>query len=102
MPRMDKLSNYATTWWNKDSSGGVTYHQTQIVAWNDNKVTLNTDGWETVTTKRKMNQASNKFALRFDVWQENFEWFVNLPNGEVVKYYDGITFEIFGGGGVVQ
>ena len=97
MPRMDKLSNYATTWWNKDNQGGVTYQNTQIVAWKDNKVTLNSDGWETVTTKRKMNQASNQFCLRFDVWQENFKWFVNLPNGQTVKYYDGMTFEIFGG-----
>ena len=41
MARNDRLSNYRTTWWNKDNQGGVTYHNTQIVAWKDNKVTLN-------------------------------------------------------------
>ena len=97
MPRMDKLSNYKTTWFNNDNQGGVRYINTDIVTWRDNKVTLNTDGWETVTTKRKMNQASNQFGLSFGVFQKNYDWFVDLPNGQTVKYYDGITFEIFGG-----
>ena len=97
MARNDRLSNYRTTLFNIDNFGGVRYVNTDIVTWKDNKVTLNTDGYETVTTKRKMNQASNQFGLRFDVYQDNFEWFVNLPNGQTVKYYDGITFEIFGG-----
>ena len=97
MPRMNKLSNYRTTWFNNDNFGGVRYINTDIVTWKNGKVTLNSDGWETVTTKRKMNQASNQFGLRFDVYQDNFQWFVNLPNGQTVKYYDGITFKIFGG-----
>ena len=92
MPRMDKLSNYATTWFDNSDHGGVTYHRTNIVSWRDRKITLNSDGWQTVTTKRKMNQAANQFCLRFGVWQKNHEWFVDLPNGETVKYYDGITF----------
>jgi hypothetical protein len=97
MSRMNKLSNYRTTWFNNGNQGGVRYAYTDIVTWKDGKVTLNSDGWETVTTKRKMNQASNQFGLGFDVYQDNWTWFVNLPNGGVVKYYDGITFEMFGG-----
>ena len=97
MARNNRLSNYRTTWFSNDNFGGVRYINTDIVTWKDNKVTLNSDGWETVTTKRKMNQASNQFGLRFDVYQDNFQWFVNLPNGQTVKYYDGMTFEIFGG-----
>ena len=92
MPRMDKLSNYATTWFDNSDHGGVTYHRTNIVAWTPNEITLNSDGWQTVTTKRKMNQAARQFCLQFAVWQKNYEWFVDLPNGETVKYYDGITF----------
>ena len=97
MARNDRLSNYRTTWFNNHNFGGERYINTDNVSLKDGNVTLNSDGWETVTTKRKMNQASNQFGLRFDVYQDNFEWFVNLPNGQTVKYYDGITFEIFGG-----
>lgn len=89
----DRLSPYHTTWYEGDEHGGVTYHSTNIVSWKDNKVTLNSDGWETVTTKRKMNQASKMFCLGYSVFQKDFEWFVNLPNGETVPFKDNMTFE---------
>ena len=89
----NKLSNYRTTWFDNGDHGGVTYHSTNIVAWKDGKVTLNSGGWETVTTKRKMNQASHQFCLGFGVFQKNYDWFVDLPNGETVPFVDGMTFE---------
>ena len=88
----NRLSPYCTTWFNEGSYGGVTYHQTNIVTWKDGKVTLNSDGWQTVTTKRKMNQASHQFALGFGVYQKDYDWFVDLPNGETVPYQDNMTF----------
>ena len=97
MARMDKLSNYKTTWVDKGDSGTVVYIHTDIVSWKNGKITLNSDGWETVTTKRKMNQASNQFALGFGVFQKDFKWFVDLPNGQTVDYYDGITFDRYEG-----
>ena len=88
----NKLSTYKTTWFNDGSHGGVTYHRTNIVSWFDGKITLRSGGWESVTTKRKMNQASNQFDLGFGVFQKNYEWFVDLPNGETVPFVDGMTF----------
>jgi hypothetical protein len=88
----DRLSNYRTTWVDNGDSGIVTYVHTAIVSWNDGQITLNSDGWESVTTKRKMNQASHQFALGFGVFQKNHKWFVTLPSGETVDYRDNMTF----------
>ena len=90
---MRKLSNHRTTWFDGGSHGGVTYINTQIVEWRNGKITLRSGGWETVTTKRKMNQTSNQFALGFGVFQRDYKWFVDLPNGETVKFRDGMTFD---------
>ena len=102
MPHMHKLSNYRTTW----DANGVTYVNTRIVSWTDDTVTLNSDGWRSVTTKRKMCQASSQFGLGFGVFQRKGEWFVcrhgRSPDGYEsacpehgaieFPFYDGITF----------
>ena len=89
----DKLSNYKTTWADNDGVGSVVYHKTAIVSWMDNKITLRSGGWESVTTKRKMNQASHQFNLGYSVYQKDFTWFVDLPDGDTVLFTDGMTFE---------
>ena len=93
MPAMDTLSNYATTVAaGPDRKTRVTYHSTAIVTYDAETVTLDSGGWQTVTTKRKMNQAARQFSLGFSVTQRDFEWFVTLPNGEEVAFEDGLTF----------
>jgi hypothetical protein len=87
----DRLSNYATTIAaSPDGQTRVTYHSTVIVAWNAEAVTLDSGGWQTVTTKRKMNQAAKQFGLGFSVFQRDHEWFVTTPSGETLPFYDGI------------
>jgi len=54
----------------------VRYHNTDVVVVKNGEVTLNTDGWKTVTTKRRMNQAANQFGLGYHVFQEDYEWYV--------------------------
>jgi hypothetical protein len=93
VPYMNKLSSYRTAWSDNGNDGVVIYAETKIVEWRDGKITLRSGGWETVTTKRKMNQASNQFALGFGVWQKDHEWFVNLPDGDTVPFEDGMTFD---------
>lgn len=94
MPRMDKLSSYKTTISaTDDGRQQVIYDKTPIVVWDDKTITLRSDGWETVTTKRKMNQAANQFKLGFGVRQQNFIWFVDLPNGGLAVFEDGMTFD---------
>jgi len=55
----------------------VKLHNTEIVKvkWND-YIVLNSGGWQTQTTKRRMNQASIEYNLGFHVYQENYGWYV--------------------------
>jgi len=68
----------------------VTLFRTVVVRFNQQKVILNSGGWKTITTKARMNQVSNQFGLGFQVWQEDFKWFVRTPGGEVVRFEDGM------------
>lgn len=67
MSRRDKLSTYKTSVFSEGGRMKVVYHSTVIVEWNDFEIVLNTGGWDTVTTRRKMNQASRQFGLGFSV-----------------------------------
>lgn len=100
MPRTDKLSNYCTTV-AADAQGFtvVTYHQTAVVSFNRDTIILRTGGWDTVTTRRKMNQAANQFCLGYGVYRENGETLVKLPGmtwddckAKPVPLVDGMTF----------
>ena len=87
---MTKLSAYKTAWYGDNDNGSVIYTNTNIVNWDENSISLNSDGWQTVTTKKKMNQTSGMFGLDFQVFQKDFDWFVRLPNGSIVDYYDNM------------
>jgi len=50
----------------------VYYRGTEVARKEGNTITLNSGGWETVTTKRRMNQFSNQFCQgRFQVYQQH-------------------------------
>jgi hypothetical protein len=76
MPRTDKLSGYKTNVIATNGRISVVYHSTVIVEATPAEITLDTGGWRTVTTKRKMNQAARQFGLGYQVEQKNFKWFV--------------------------
>lgn len=92
MPRMDKLSTYRTNIMATGDRLSVVYASTLIVDKVGNEITLDSGGWQTVTTKRKMNQAARQFGLGYSVYQRDFKWFVDLPNGETVPFEDNMTF----------
>lgn len=69
----------------------VVYHSTVVVRWNELEILLNSNGWRTATTKTRMNQAAKQFRLDFDVYQQDFEWFVDIGN-EVIPFVDGMSF----------
>jgi len=69
----------------------VRYHSTDVVVVHNGEVTLNTNGWKTVTTKRRMNQAANQFGLGYYVFQEHHDWYV-CWNGIVYPFlHDSIV-----------
>jgi len=61
----------------------VILHKTCVVEVTPSEITLNSGGWDTSTTKARMNQASNELDLGFTVFQKNFEWFVSWDGKEI-------------------
>lgn len=69
-----------------DNSVGIMLHSTYVVKIHpDNTYTLQTGGWQTVTTKDRINQYS---PVR--VYQRNYEWFVKL-NGKEYPFMEGMV-----------
>lgn len=79
-----------------DGSIAVVYHSTTVVAVDpDGRITLDSGGWQTPTTKTRINQAANQWRLRFSVFQEAHKWYVNLNDtGEVLDFTDGMVLPL--------
>jgi len=78
------------TWVTQDGHGGfvVTLHETDIVKVDRfGRITLNSGGYRTQTTRNRMNQVSDEYALGFKVFQKNWEWYVEA-NGTVEEWFD--------------
>ena len=67
----------------------INYHHTTVVQFNDKVIILKNNGWFTLTTKKRMNQASIEFGLKFNVFQKNKKWYVNY-NNKIIEFYEGI------------
>ena len=79
------LGTHKTTIKHEGGETAVRYHWTDVVTFDNNTITLDTGGYDTVTTKRRMNQASDTFNLGFGVYQKNFNWFVDYK-GKTIPY----------------
>ena len=63
----------------------VWLYNTAIVVFDANSITLNHGGWKTATTKQRMNQASDEYDLGYQVYQDNYNWYVNFK-GNAYKF----------------
>jgi hypothetical protein len=71
-----------------DNSVGIMLHSTYVVKIHeDNTYTLQTGGWQTVTTKDRINQYS---PVR--VYQRKYEWFVKI-NGKEYPFIEGMVVQ---------
>lgn len=67
----------------------VRYHATDVVvAGSGGTVTLNSGGWRTATTKRRINAF---LPEGWHLYQHRHEWFLRAPDGREVPFADGIT-----------
>ena len=57
----------------------------------NNYLTLFDGGWQSVTTKSRLNALCDEFATGRAVFQKNFNWFVRLFDGSSIPFYSGIT-----------
>lgn len=88
----DKVSGVATTIAEDGRWTVVTYHRTPVVKFSEKTIRLNTGGYRSQTTKRRMNQAANQFDLGFEVVQRGGEWYV--VQGDFERLFDGDTMTL--------
>lgn len=79
MAQTSRISKNNTKIWTDDI--GITrvrLHDTTVVAFDEKIIVLDSGGWETITTRTRMNQASNQFDLGIRVFQEKHIWYVSI------------------------
>jgi len=70
-----------------DDERRIRLHHTDIVTYKANgNIVLNTGGWQTVTTKDRINKEG------FCIWQEKRVWYLS-HGGETYIYQDGMTLK---------
>lgn len=77
----------------EDNWTHIRYHETDVVSFSETIIILRSGGWETVTTKRRMNQISEEYDLGFSVYQLKGKWFVSFPGCEDIEFYDGMRLD---------
>lgn len=95
MSRINEVGRAHTAIATENGQTSVYYHGTPVVRFGGGKpVTLNTGGYFTVTTKRRMNQAANQYGLGFQVYQKAGKWYVEHHSGKVDVFIgDTITLD---------
>jgi len=89
MSRHNEVGSHRTSVYNANSLTCVKYHRTDVVKFSHNKIILDSGGWQTKTTKLRMNQTSNQYGLNYSVYQKNFEWFVEFKD-ITIPFFDGM------------
>ena len=64
-------------------------HQIATVDHNTNAVKLDSCGYETVTTKSRLNALLSEVKYGCKVFQKNWEWFVSY-NNQTLDFFDGM------------
>ena len=95
-----KIGRHGTRVTTTEGVTKVRYWGTDVVTIdrNHNTVTLDTGGWFSMTTKKRMNQASEEFGLGYRVFQEKFDWFVSMTdiNEPIIYNYKTESFHPYG------
>ncbi|MCP3678552.1 MAG: hypothetical protein GY721_13510 [Deltaproteobacteria bacterium] len=92
MGQTAKVRGVATSIRTADKVTSIRYHNTDVVEFSDKEIILNSGGWQTATTKTRMNQAANQFDLGYTVYQTKGEWFVGYK-GKDLKFTDKMILE---------
>ena len=87
-----------TTVITEDDISTVMLHGNHIATYNHNtkELTLFDGGWQSNTTKSRLNALCNEFATGFGVFQKNWEWFISDFSNDKKDFADGITVNYSG------
>ena len=75
---------------NDDGVSTVYLHGNKIAEVGDDFVRVFDGGWQSNTTKSRLNALCDEFAPRCGVFQKNWEWFVSTRLG-TINFYSGVT-----------
>ena len=87
-------SNSCTTFDSSIENCFVYLHGNHIATYNyaNRELALYDGGWQSNTTKSRLNALCNEFATGFGVFQKNWNWFVSDFNQKnVIDFFDGVT-----------
>ena len=90
MTQLTQVGKVHTSVYTEDGFTRIRYHQTEVVKFSASEIILDSGGWQTFTTKNRMNQASNQYGLGYQVYQVDFVWYVDFK-GETLEFVDGMT-----------
>ena len=94
MHKIDKIGQIATKIYkDRYNYTCVRYHNTEVVKFNERIAILNSGGWRTATTKRRINQASSQFNLGFTIYQRSGDWFVRI-GADIKPFSDGMVLDL--------
>ena len=76
---------------NLDGVSYVYLHGHKIAEVGENFITLYDGGWQTATTKSRLNAVLSENGLPGEsVFQKNYEWFVRLSDGTTIPFFSGM------------
>jgi hypothetical protein len=83
-----RIANNTAEWMDEYGNRYIRLHRTDIISFlADGTVRLTTNGWQTVTTKERMN----KHLQTWSIYQRDYVWYIrDLLNGSEEEYFDGM------------
>ena len=87
-----------TTVITEDNISTVMLHGNHIATYyhNTKELALFDGGWQSNTTKSRLNALCAEFAMGFGVFQKNWEWFISDFSNDKKEFADGITVNYSG------
>ena len=84
-------SNTTVTYNNSINCSSVFLHGHRIATFDHttNALKLSSCGWQTVTTKSRLNALLSEFKYGCRVFQKNFDWYLSTVN-QTVDFWDGM------------
>lgn len=69
----------------------VTHHACDVAVFNDTSITLRNNGWNSVTTRQRLNKILAYFGFPMHVTSRKWNWYVETPYGEIA-FHDNMWF----------
>jgi len=88
-----KVGKHKTKIYEDDGYTKVRYHNTDVISFNDREIILDSGGWQSNTTKSRINQACSQFGLGCGVFQKDYQWYVTFGDNDYhnpLHFHDGI------------